>query len=74
MAGITGRWLVQQVERIAVYIGLRCYLMTLLALGSMLRIYLKSFESHKAVRSDPGVAFNGTKIVPEIIWLCSATF
>lgn len=72
MAGITGRWLVQQMERTVVYTGLRCYLMTLLALGlgeasSMLRLYLKSFESHKAVRSDPGVAFNGTKIVREII-------
>lgn len=44
------------------------YLMTLLALGlveasSMLRIHLKSFESHKDVRSDTGVAFKGTEIV-----------
>lgn len=31
----------------------------------MLRLHFKSFGSHKAVRSDTGVAFKGTKIVQD---------
>lgn len=72
MEGITGRQGYGKPRKLLSTVGLRCYLMSLSAPGlvgasSRLRIHCRSFESHKAVRSDPGVAFQGTKIVQEII-------